>query len=372
MTTKPTQTDLLQELVYARGPCGQEDEVRVICERELNRHCDKVWVDTAGNVVGLVRGAPAGKGSGGQSSAIRVMAHMDELGMIVKRVDATGAIRVANICAVGGMRPGCFGQGPVDILADTGIVPGVLSLGPQHSTAETANVEEAKTKALDWSHLHVFTHKTAEELAKLGVHAGTRVAIARERRKLWETGDCVGGYFMDDRAAIVIALAAAAQLKAAKKRSPQDVYFVMTTEEECGGVGAAYASRTLPGDTTLALDVGPVCAEYGTEFRRDPIIAYGDARGLYCRALADALLGHARRLGQNAQCAVWECYGSDASIAKSFGQVARAGLLCIPTQNTHGYEIILRESLQTCADLLAAFLESGDGSTASYRNSRTR
>lgn len=26
---------LLQELVYARGPCGQEDEVRVICKREL-------------------------------------------------------------------------------------------------------------------------------------------------------------------------------------------------------------------------------------------------------------------------------------------------------------------------------------------------
>lgn len=357
MKTTQTSIELLQELIYARGPCGQEDEVRVVCERELSRFCDKVWVDAAGNAVGLLRGQPVTKRRGQPAAAIRLMAHMDEIGIVVKRVDADGAIRVANICAVGGMRPGYFGQGPVDVMADSGIVPGVLSLGPQHSSSETAHVDATKTKALEWSHLHVFTHKSAEELARLGVHAGTRVVIARERRKLFDMGDCVGGYFMDDRAAITILLLAAAQIKDRKCRLPQDVYLVMTTEEERGGVGAAYASRSLPGDTTIAVEVGPICAEFGTELRSDPIIAYGDARSLYSRSLADTLMTHARRLGQKPQCAYWENLGTDASISKSYGQSARAGMVSIPTHNTHGYEIILRNGIRTCSDLLASFLK---------------
>lgn len=346
--------DLLQELIYARGPCGQEDEVRVICKRELTKYSDKVWIDEAGNVIGHVRANPGKKRSNGQASAIRVMAHMDEIGMIVKRINSNGTLRVTNL---GGLRPGDIGQGPVDILADSMILPGILSLGPQHSSKETSHVEETRTKAMDWSHVHVFTNKSPEELKRIGVNAGTKVTISRERRKLFDMGDCIGGYFMDDRAAITISLAAAALLRAGKNLPAHDVYFVMTTEEERGGVGAAYASRKLPGDVTIAIEIGPICEEYGTEFRNDPIIVYGDARGLYTKPLADKLVNHARRIGQNPQRAVWENFGSDASISKSYGQSARVGLISIPTQNTHGFEIILRESIKTCADLLVAFLK---------------
>lgn len=46
---------LLTELLMARGPGGQEDEVRSICLRELRTVCDEVKVDKAGNVIGLIR-----------------------------------------------------------------------------------------------------------------------------------------------------------------------------------------------------------------------------------------------------------------------------------------------------------------------------
>jgi len=109
---------LLQELIYARGPCGQEDEVRVICERELRKFCDSVWFDEAGNVIGHMLARHQTKDNSGEVSSIRVMAHMDELGMIVKRVESNGTLRVNNL---GGLKPGILGQGPVDqvtILAD--------------------------------------------------------------------------------------------------------------------------------------------------------------------------------------------------------------------------------------------------------------
>lgn len=346
---------LLQELIYARGPGGQEDEVRDICKRELKKYADNVWIDAAGNVVGHVRARSGRKNNTKDTSAIRVMAHMDENAMIVKRIEPNGALRVQNL---GALHPGYIGQGPVDILADLKILPGVLSLGPSHSSPETRQVEETKTKAIEWSHLHVFTNQSAEELKKTGVHPGTRVVIAKERRKLFDMGDCVGGYFMDDRAPIAIVLAAAKLLRAGKARPPYDIYFVMTTEEEIGAKGALYASRVLPGDMTIAIEIGPIADEYGTQFREDPIVAYGDTSGVYTKSLADRLVKQARALGMTPQTAVWHGFGSDASISKAHGQSALAALICIPTQNTHGFEIIPRKGIAKCAELLAAFLQA--------------
>ncbi|MBM3261825.1 MAG: peptidase M42 [candidate division Zixibacteria bacterium] len=341
---------LLQELIYAHGPSGQEDAVRSICLRELETVCDKVWTDPAGNAIGLIRG--------GDGPVVRVMAHMDELAMIVKRVNDDGTLRVHPL---GGMWPANYGQGPVEILADTGVVPGILSVGSMHTTAESAKIWETKArsgnKAMDWDHLFVFTRKTPEQLKTLGIHAGTRVAIAHSRRTLFEVDDCIGGYFMDNRAAIAISLGAAALLERQNAKPAGDVYLVMTTIEEIGAHGASYASRTLPGDITLAVDSGPVAAEYGVALTAEPIVVYGDAMGLYDLDIADRLLACGRALGMDPQCAFWQSYGSDASIPKAHGQTARAGLLCIATENTHGFEIVPTAGLGACARLLAAFLK---------------
>ena len=343
---------LLQELVYARGPSGQEDEVRVLCERELHSLCDETRVDAAGNVIGLLKGASP------DAPVIRVMAHLDELALVVKRVNEDGTLRVNPL---GGIYPANYGQGPVEILADDGIVPGVLSVGPQHTTADSARIWETKARggnvAMDWNHVYVFTRRTAAQLREAGVHAGTRVVIAQSRRAFWEIEDCVGGYFMDNRAAIAIAIGAAARMKDQGVRPAGDAYLVMTTCEEIGGHGAAYAARSLPGEVSLAVDSGPACEEYGVALSDEPIVVYGDGRGLYDKAVADRLLACGRALDMEPQCAYWQSYASDATMAKSVGQTPQAGLLCIPTENTHGFEIIPRNSLVRCAALLAAYLE---------------
>ena len=343
---------LLQELVYARGPSGQEDEVRTVCERELQSICDETRVDAAGNVIGLL------KGSSPDAPVTRVMAHLDELALVVKRVNEDGTLRVNPL---GGIYPANYGQGPVEILADNGIVPGVLSVGPQHTTADSARIWETKIRggnvAMDWNHVYVFTRRTPAQLEEAGVHAGTRVVIARSRRAFWEVEDCIGGYFMDNRAAIAIAIGVAARMRDNGVRPAGDTYLVMTTSEEIGGHGAAYAARTLPGDLTLAVDSGPACEEYGVELNDEPVVVYGDGGGLYDKSVADRLLACGRELGMDPQCAYWQSYASDASMAKSVGQTPRAGLLCLPTENTHGYEIIPRNGLHRCAELLAAYLE---------------
>lgn len=346
---------LTQELVTARGPVGQEEEVRGIVLREMEDLCDKVWVDDADNAIGLIRGAKNAK----PADAIKVMAHMDEICLMVKRVEDNGTLRVRPM---GGLHPWVLGLGHVDILGDARVLPGVLSVGPMHTTAESSASWKAKQsgerKALDWPDVYVFTRLTAEELAEAGVHPGTRVVVAQERRKLVEINDCIAGFFFDDRVCITVMLAAAAMLRQEKKRPAADVYLVATAQEEIGGVAAAFAAQRLPGTTTLAVDVGPVAAEYKTRLSAEPIIVYGDAIGPYTRSVSNRLVEVAKQIGLTPQIAVWESYGSDASIARKAGHTAASGLLCIPTESTHCFEIVPKAGIENCARLLAAYLQA--------------
>jgi putative aminopeptidase FrvX len=56
------------------------------------------------------------------------------------------------------------------------------------------------------------------------------------------------------------------------------------------------------------------------------------------------------------QAAVLGAFESDASHAKANGLAPRAGLLCLPTLSTHGYEVISRNAIPAMAAVLAEFL----------------
>jgi putative aminopeptidase FrvX len=339
---------LLQELLTTYGPCGQEDAVRDVCRRELQPHADQTWMDPGGNLVGLIRG--------GDAPAVRVMAHMDELSMTVKRVEPDGSLHVTQL---GTMYPGNFGLGPVAVLGDRETLCGVLTLGSEHTTQESQRIWETKPdqgdKAMDWTHVYVFTGREPDELGAAGVHPGTRVCVHETKRTLVEFADYLGCYFMDDRAAITVLLEVARMLSE-HEGSPADVYLVFTTNEEIGGVGGSYVSRSLPGDLTIAVEVGPTEAGYGTTCAGGPIVAYSDAECVYDKPIADALMNIASERGLSPQAAVLGAFESDASHAKASGLSARAGLLCLPTLSTHGFEVIRRDAIGAVTEVLVAFL----------------
>jgi putative aminopeptidase FrvX len=347
--------ELLQELLWACGPSGQEDAVRDICRRELEGCVDELRIDKAGNLVGLIRGRQPGD----DSDAVRVMTHMDELSMIVKRIDPDGTLHLSPL---GTMYPGNFGLGPVSVLGDRQEFTGVLSLGSEHTTAESQRIwqttPDGGDKAMDWTNVAVFTGESADAMAEAGVRPGTRICVDRSKRTLVDFGDYLGCYFMDDRALVLALLDAAATLRERDERPANDTYFIFTTSEEIGGIGGAYASRILPGEVTLALEVGPAEPEYETSVRDGPIVAYSDALCIYDKAMADQLLEIADKLGLSPQAAVLGAFESDASHAKAGSLTANAGLLCLPTLNTHGYEVIRRAAISEISEVVVEFLLS--------------
>jgi len=354
-TTSEAQLNrpLLQELLSAYGPVGQEDAVRHICRRELEPLVDELWVDEAGNLVGLARGT-AGDEAGGP---IRVMAHLDELSMLVKRVESDGTLHVTQL---GTMYPGNFGLGPVAVLGNHQMLPGVLTLGSEHTTQESQRIWETKPdqgdKSLDWNHVYVFTGCTTEELTAAGVRPGTRVCVDGGKRILFDVGRFLGCYFMDDRACLTAMLETARLLHASERRPDRDIYFVCTVSEEIGGIGGTYASRTLPGEITLALEVGPTEQEYSTTVTGGPIVGYSDQQSIYDKSVADRLMDIATELGLAPQAAVLGAFESDASHSLSSGQTARAGLLCLPTLSTHGYEVVAVDAIPAMSEVLLRLL----------------
>jgi putative aminopeptidase FrvX len=258
------------------------------------------------------------------------------------------------------MYPGNFGLGPVVILGNRQVVPGVLTLGSEHTTEESRRIWETKPdkgdQALDWTHVYVFTGRSIEQLTEAGVRPGTRVCVDGSKRSLVEVGDYIGCYFMDDRAPLTAMLGAVQLLGETDRRPRGDVYFVCTVKEEIGGVGGDYASRTLPGTLTLALEVGPTEVEYSTTVDGGPMIAYSDAQGTYDKSVADRLMAIADDLGMSAQAAVLGAFESDASHALAAGHSPRGGLLCLPTLSTHGYEVIKADAIPAMTRVLTEFL----------------
>ncbi|WP_313088376.1 M20/M25/M40 family metallo-hydrolase [Pseudomonas sp.] len=343
---------LLEALLLARGPGGNEQEVRSVCRRELEASCDKVWLDAADNLVGLIRaeGAPREAATAG---AMRVMAHQDEIDMVVKRIGDDGRLHVV---ALGGAFPVNFGMCPVDVLGETDVLPGVLSFGTMHGTAESTQSMHILSGNVQWSDVHVITRRTPEALAQMGVRPGTRVVLSQHWRRPFRVNDAIAAHFLDDRAPLVAVLRAAEQLASCKSDLKQDLYIVLTTNEEETNSGAQYAARTLPGSVCIAVEVGPIAEEYATRLCADPIILTGDEKGLYTKSITDGLLAAAIRCGYTPQPALMPGFASDASAVLGSGSSPRAGCLAIPTENTHGYELITEDAMQACTRTLVAYL----------------
>jgi putative aminopeptidase FrvX len=346
--------ELLQKLVAARGPCGQEDEVDAVCRSWLDEHGLAWRTDPAGNLI--ARLAPTGDNgpaTDDDGRAIRVFIHLDEISFIIKRIRADGTVKLA---ALGSFSPAFLGQLPVEILADDSIVPGVLSLGSWHTGEETSDVWHAKHGNYDLNQYEVITGMDGETLVDSGVRPGARVVIAGQHRFLWDMGSLVAGFALDNRAPITATLEACRIL--AESGGPAvPVYVVFTREEELGSGTAGYAAGTLPGELSLAVDVAPVSPdEYGNEVDPYPTIGYRDDYAVYTKDVADALVAHALDLEMLPGIGIFENYSSDSSAAKRLGRTAKAALVGIPMENTHGYEIIHAGAIENTAHLLAAFL----------------
>ncbi|MGQ9730233.1 MAG: M42 family metallopeptidase [Candidatus Zipacnadales bacterium] len=341
--------ELLQRLLTTHSPSGYEQEMNELCLTELDSICSRAWEDEVGNVIGVIEGRR-------NTPALRLMAHKDEIGAMVAAIDEDGKMRLEPL---GGSHAWVYGEGPLEVLGDE-TVTGILGIGSKHVSALSADIYAAKTnQPLSWDKVRLDCKLDRDQLTSRGIGIGSRVCIARSRKQPTFLGEFVAGYALDDKAAVAALILAARLLKRARRKPLQDTYFCMTSAEEPGISGAAYAARTLPGDVVIAVDVAPVAPEYPVEAGPNPVIVYMDALFIYDKHLSDTLYEEARRLGYAPQRMVVRSYGSDASVVAKYGLTSRSALVAIPTENTHGCEIVHLDAIVNCAELIATHAAGG-------------
>ncbi len=222
---------LLQTL--ANLPAGAADE-RAVADalRGLPGVADDVWTDAVGNVV-LHRA--------GSGPKVMLMAHMDEISLLVRDVDDQGLIWL--------VQAGGFDQrtlvGQEVVVRGRETLPGVIGSVPPHLTSAAQRNESVPLDAL-FVDVGMPTARTRELVA-----VGDRVTLRRPVVPL--LGSRMAGKGLDDRAgvtAMVLCMEALGTLEVTA-----DVYAVATVQEEVGSPGAVVAATALHPDIAVALDV---------------------------------------------------------------------------------------------------------------------
>lgn len=225
--------ELLKKLALIPGPSGSEQSVRDLIQKEIKKYADEVKVDKFGNLVAR----KIGKGA-----KVILTAHMDEIGLMVRRVDDDGKI---GFTLIGGIDPITLVGQQVEILTkDRKIVNGVISFTDLHEALE---IEEEAPPASD---LYVDTGIDKKELEKIGVVKGCYIVPKSEflflgNKKIFS---CKA---LDDRIGCYVLLEVAKRLKEIE----EDLYYVFTVQEEVGLYGAQTSVYDINPDWGVAIDV---------------------------------------------------------------------------------------------------------------------
>lgn len=323
--------NLIQKLVEAVGPSGYEDEVRALVIAEIGSTADDVRVDPLGNVI-------ARKGSKGKGGArVMLSAHMDEIGVIATHVDVNGFVRFTTI---GGVRPHTLIGGRVRFVKGA---RGVINMEKLENSMTLPMFDK------------MFIDVGATNRDNCPVKVGD---IAVFDRPFMDLGDRLVSKAMDDRVSVAVQIEVLRQLK----KTPHEVHFVFSTQEEVGLRGATAAAYGVDPEIGISVDVTgvgdtPRCATMEVSLGKGPTVKVRDSGMLSDPRLVRSLVDTAEKANIPYQLEVLEAGSTDARVI----QLTRAGVpvscISIPTRYIHSpSEMVDYRDVQNAVKLLVAVL----------------
>jgi len=227
--------ELLEEMIKVPGVSGFEDDIRNYIRSKVEAMGLKTDEDNLGDLLVTV---------GSKGPHIVFIAHMDELGLIVSKLEADGSLRIRK---VGGIDDRTLVGRVVEIKTQKGIVRGVIGLKPPHLMTDR---EEMK-RIMSWEDVRVDVGmRSRKETEKLGIRVLDPMVFKKDITYL--TPDLVCARAIDNRAGCAILLDALEKLKG--KKLPVKMTFVWSVQEETGLKGAKVVGFNLRPDYVFAVD----------------------------------------------------------------------------------------------------------------------
>ncbi len=324
--------ELIKKLTEAYGPSGSEQVIREMIRDEIKGLADDVRVDALGNLIARLKGSgPAPR------KKVMLAAHMDEIGVMVTHVDEKGFLRFANI---GGVRPLTL------IGHRCRFANGVIgTFGVEKKDASRTEVEMSK--------LFIDVGATSPTDAPVGV--GDAAGFWRDFTDL---GKRIISKAMDDRIGTVVLIETLKQLK----RSPHDVFFVFTVQEEVGLRGATTSAYGIQPDLALAIDVTdtgdtPESNWMAVALGKGPAIKVKDSGMLAHPGVKRLLVETAQAEKIPYQFEVLVGGTTDAMAMQTAREGVPAGVVSVPTRYLHTpSEMVDFEDVQNTIKLFVALL----------------
>jgi endoglucanase len=327
---------LLEKLINMSGVSGHEEPVRKLIEKGIRAYVDELLVDDLGNLIAHKKGDPP---------KVMLAAHMDEVGLMVKRIGKRGLIYCTGI---GGVHVIPFIGQTVRVETRKGPLRGVIT------TKElSAGKEVKKTPGIE--EVVVDTGLDKKELEKKGVMVGDYMPLEQECEFLG-SGDIISGKALDDRVGCFILIEVAKRLKRAKG----EIFFVFTVQEEIGLYGAKTSAFRVEPDWGIAVDTthaNDLFEEPTRYMGRGPCITIKDGELIASRKINEWLVKTAKRYKIPYQLEVSELGTTDATIISVSKAGVPASVLGIPVRNIHtGVSMTNRKDIENAIKLLEQLL----------------
>jgi tetrahedral aminopeptidase len=335
--------ELIKKLTEAYGPSGQEAGVRELITAEVRPYADEIRTDVMGNLIVLKKPSLSTSASTSAVGGKRVMiaAHMDEIGLIVTHVDEKGFVRFAPI---GGVNPVSLIGGRV-VFADG--LRGVIGSEKREGPAEEVKIEKL------FIDVGAADRAAAESLVAVGDLCGFD-------RSFVELGGRLVAKAMDDRVGCAVMIRALRELG----KSPNEISFVFTVQEEVGLRGATTSAYSVHPDVAIALDVTttgdtPECRVMPVSLGKGPAVKVKD-RGMLAHAgLKNLLVQTAKANGIPHQLEVMDVGTTDGMAMQMSREGVPTGVLSVPTRFVHTpSEMVDLADVTNTVRLLVAFLQA--------------
>ena len=287
---------------------------------------------------------------GGEGNAIAVTAHLDDIGLMVRHINADGTL---NVCPVGGLYPFyCMGENVRVYNRDGKVFTGTVCRTPNsiHVTEEEirSNLGDFRTNVCVVLDEDV---KKAEDVSALGIQTGDIIAL--EPRMCISNG-YIKSRFVDDKACAAVLLTAMKAIAENKIALPRKTYAYFAVFEEVG-----HGTSWLPADVRdiLAIDIAPTGPQQSSDEKKVSIFAK-DSRFPYHWGMTNELRDAAIKNNIDYVMDVFTPhYGSDGDTSIVAGHDVRHTAIGPGTANSHGYERTHIDGLKNTYDLLLAYLQ---------------
>jgi endoglucanase len=313
-------------------------------KKELKPYVDEIKVDKIGNLI-----AKKGKGS----PKIMVVAHMDQLGLIVKNITKQGFVYFDT---VGGWDPRVLPACKVKINGSKKPVIGIVGTRPPH-------LQEREEMKIPYKLKELFIDIGAssdKDVQKAGVSVGDFITRHSEFNGL--IGTKVIGPGLDNRAGCAIMVEAAKRLKSFKGT----LYIVGSIQEEIGVIGARGATFGINPDAVIGIDTtvagdtpGISEAESSIKIGKGPVIDIKDGVSIINPAVKKWFMETANKSKIKVQLEIFSGGAIDSSVVPMIREGIRAGGIQIATRYIHtAAEVLDMKDLEGCVKLLVECVKS--------------